>query len=517
MWFVVWFIVLILLSTPLVEAQGISPASRRDRNARLSPEVKHAARSITGREALEHVRWLADDLRDGRLAGTVGGHDSGEYIADRLEEFGILPGGDDGSWFHNFSIPGRDGIHGPVDRGNRLRLLVSDRATREETLQFQSEFLPHPRSPDAVIENSCAFMLEPMQFIEEKERDPIEGKVVVLPVEEPLSDEILEATCEEIARRKGIALLLVGEACRPEPSEVWPPADAQELLPIPVARVHGTGVKKIWKISGRPLQSWKRQSRDDGSLMMNRPFVSLEIRRDGRDHSLGRNVVGRVLGVDPELRDEFIVIGAHYDHVGRGLGSGLSRGDGGEIHNGADDNASGVSALLEVAEAYSLNRLRTRRSILFVAFDAEELGLHGSTAFVSDGGYSPAKIAGMVNMDMISRNDLRTVKVGRRAKDEQLGKIIYDMARVLELEIDETGMDAVLNRSDQAPFLREDIPSVFYFGGFHDDYHKPEDDIDRVNPAKIQNVGRLAFLTSWGLSQMNRAAKESSETDGTDQ
>ncbi|RTZ90213.1 MAG: hypothetical protein DSY92_07450 [Planctomycetota bacterium] len=250
---------------------------------------------------------------------------------------------------------------------------------------------------------------------------------------------------------------------------------------------------------------------------MGKPLVSMEIRRDGRDLSLGRNVVGRLLGTDPDLKYESIVIGAHYDHVGRGRSPGLSLGgEPGEIHNGADDNASGVAALLELAEAYSLNRLRTKRSILFVAFDAEELGMHGSNAFVADSGFKPAQMAAMVNMDMISRNARRVVKVGRRASDEDLGKIIYEMAKLLELQIDETGMDAVLNRSDQAAFLRAGVPSVFFFGGFHEDYHTPFDDVEDLVPGKLQNIARLAFLTSWGLSQLPPRDDDATESAGSD-
>ncbi|MGE4614119.1 MAG: M28 family peptidase, partial [Planctomycetota bacterium] len=122
----------------------------------------------------------------------------------------------------------------------------------------------------------------------------------------------------------------------------------------------------------------------------------------------------------------------------------------------------------------------------------------------------------MVNMDMISRNARRVVKVGRRASDEDLGKIIYEMAKLLELQIDETGMDAVLNRSDQAPFLRAGVPSVFFFGGFHEDYHTPFDDVEDLVPGKLQNIARLAFLTSWGLSQLPPRDDDASESAGSD-
>ncbi len=503
--------------SPFLDAQGIEPSSRRDKNSRIAPDVKHAARSITGREAMEHLRWLADDLREGRLAGSTGASDSAEYIAKRFEEIGVSPAGDAGSWFHNFTIPGRDGVRGSIEKGNRIRLMVSDKASRENLLIFRQEFLPHPRSADVDVAAICAFMLDPLEAWGDRDLDPVVGRFAVLPVEQKISDEDLEMYCEKLKARGAIGLMLVGESCRPSPSEVWPPADAQDLFVLPVIRVHGAGIAKIWKISGRPLSSWTRQSSDEGAVVMGRPHVVMEVRRDGRDMSLGRNVVGRMPGTDPDLRDEFIVVGAHYDHVGRGKSPGLSRGGAsGEIHNGADDNASGVAALLEVAEAYALNRLKTRRTLLFVAFDAEELGLHGSTAFVADGGFDSGSIAGMVNMDMISRNQKRVVKVGRRASDEPLGQIIYEMAKLLELEIDETGMDAVLLRSDQAPFLKKGIPSVFFFGGFHEDYHKPSDDVEDVIPVKLQNVARLAFLTSWGLAQMSAQDDEESESADSD-
>lgn len=498
--------ILVLLATVLpsavAEGQGRSSSSRKSPRERISPEVKHAARSITGRECLEHVVWLADDLREGRLAGSRGSRDSADYIQKSFEMNGLLPGGDDGTWFQNFSIPGRTGIRGTLEKSNRVRFQVSENAIGMQSLEYGTEFLPHPRSPDADLSAMCAYLLEPLQTPAQLERDPIKQHIAVMPGDESVSEEVLAATCTDIANRGGVALFLVGEAYRAGPSEVWPPADVQELLPIPVVRVYGAGIQKLWKISGRPARSWKRQSTDDGAVRMGRPHVTLEVSRAGRDLSLGRNVIGRLLGTDPQLRAEYVVIGAHYDHLGNGLMSGrYPEGSKGEIHNGADDNASGVAGLLELVEAYALNRLRPKRTLIFVAFDAEEMGLHGSNAFVAQGGYPIESIRGMVNLDMIARNDPRVVKVGRRASDESLGEIIQMMARALKLTIDETGMESFLDRSDQAPFLRAGIPAVFFFGGLHDDYHTANDDVKYVSPVKMENIGRLAFLTAWGLLQ----------------
>ncbi|MGE4618481.1 MAG: M20/M25/M40 family metallo-hydrolase [Planctomycetota bacterium] len=496
----------IVFPTSIAEAQRSGRGFQKDR---VSAEVKHAFRSITGRECLEHVTWLADDLREGRLAGSRGSRDSADYIKSIFKQNGLLPGGEEGGWFQNFVIPGRSGFHGPLEAANRVRFFVSENALNETTLEFGTEFLPHPRSLNGDFSAECAYFYEPLQTPDQLERDPVKGNIVVLPVVEPLSAETLDATCADIVKRGGVALFLVENSLPQESAEVWPPAEAQDLLPIPVVRLRGKGVEKLWQISGRPAISWERQSRNDGALRMGRPFVRLEVSREGRDLSQGRNVVGRLLGSDSVLRDEYVIIGAHYDHVGRGKVPGLSRGGQGEIHNGADDNASGVSAMLEIAEAYALNRLRPKRTLIFVAFDAEEMGLHGSNVFVAESGYPIESMVGMINLDMIARNEPRVVKVVRRSSDEDLGRIIQKMAKVLDLTPDETGMESFINRSDQAAFLRAGIPSVFFFGGLHDDYHTSSDEIEDVNPAKMENVGRLAFLTAWDLLQ------QTSEPDGS--
>ncbi len=469
---------------------------------RIDPEVKHATQSVTGRECIDHISWLASDLRGGRLSGTIGAVDSARYVERYFKNQALLPGGADGEWRQEFVIPGRTGQRGPLATSNILRFRVSEEALRSVNLIYGEEFLPHPDSPDAEMSSECAFSLLGLKAVDKRSRDPFEGRIVVMPRAEPLTDPALMELTQELLQRKAVGLILIGPGVEPGNSESdddWA-REPRDLLPIPVVRVFGTGCDKLWKISGRPERSWIFQATDDGPLLMGRPLVALEVRRKGRDLSLGSNVVARFMGSDPQLRSEFVVIGAHYDHVGRGLVEGLSRGGGGEIHNGADDNATGVAALLEIAEAYSLARLRPKRSLLFIAFDAEELGLHGSSAFVASSGYEHSRIHGMINLDMIGRNAIQTVMVGKRSSDVALGNHIYLGADVLGLKVDETGMEAFLDRSDQAPFLRAGIPSVFFFGGLHDDYHMPADDVEGILPEKVSNVARLAFLTSWFLA-----------------
>lgn len=508
-----FLLVSLCLALPL-EAQR--PVGERSVKSRIDQEVKHATQSVTGRECLDHVSWLADDLRGGRLAGTVGAVDAARYIERFFRNQALLPGGADNQWRQGFVIPGRTGQRGPLATSNILRFKVSEEALRSVNLAYGDEFLPHPNSPDVQFSQDCAFTLIALDVIDQLSRDPLEGRIVVLPISEPLSYEALSKLCDEFQQRKSTGLILVGAGATPSDSEsvdAWSRSTGN-LLSIPVVRVFGDGCEKLWKISGRPERSWTFQATDDGPLHMGRPRVDMEIRRQGRDLSLGSNVIARFMGTDPELRSEFVVIGAHYDHVGMGMVEGLSRGGEGEIHNGADDNASGVAALLEIAEAYSLARLRPKRSLLFVAFDAEEMGLHGSSAFVASSGYEQDLFHGMMNLDMIGRNEITTVKVGKRSSDIALGEHISRGAEVLGLTIDEEGMESFLDRSDQAPFLRAGIPSVFFFGGLHDDYHMPADDVEGVLPEKISNVARLAFLTSWFMA--NEAESDSDSGTASD-
>ena len=506
------FLLLLLILFTSLPLAGQRPLGERAGRSKINHEVKHASQSVTGRECRDHVSWLADDARGGRLAGTLGAIDSASYIERYFKNQSLKPGGVDGDWRQNFLIPGRTGQRGSLKTSNLLRLKVSEEALRSVNLEYGSEFLPHPDSPNVILTGDCVFTFGDTAVSDPRGRDPLDDRIVVLPVPEALTRDALIQLCEQFALRNSTGLILVGEGARPadlQQPDLWVQGSG-ERLPIPVVRVFSTGCDKLWKISGRPERSWIFQSTDDGPLLMGRPRVEMEIRREGRDLSLGSNVLARVMGSDPLLRSEFVVIGAHYDHVGRGLIKGLSRGGEGEIHNGADDNASGVAAMLEIAEAYALLSKKPKRSILFIAFDAEELGLHGSSAFVASSGYEHDQLQGMINLDMIGRNDLQSVMVGKRSSDTSLANHLSRSAKALGMTLNEEGMEEFLDRSDQAPFLRAGIPSVFFFGGLHDDYHMPQDDVEMVKPEKISNVARLAFLTSWYMANEVESAEPDS-------
>ena len=202
----------------------------------------------------------------------------------------------------------------------------------------------------------------------------------------------------------------------------------------------------------------------------------------------GRNVIGILEGSDARLRDEFIVIGAHYDHLGRGGFGSLAPESPDAIHNGADDNASGVAALLYAA-ARLAEAPRPARSVLFVAFTGEESGLLGSAQFTRQPAVPLDHIRAMLNMDMVGRlgaGPLIVYGVGTAT----------EWRTVLEAEARQLGLTVAMRRegygpSDHTSFYTNDVPVLHFFTNTHGDYHKPSDDWEKVDAAGLERVARL--------------------------
>lgn len=201
-----------------------------------------------------------------------------------------------------------------------------------------------------------------------------------------------------------------------------------------------------------------------------------------------RNVLGLLRGSDPRLRDQVIVVGAHYDHIGYGTRRN-SRGPIGYIHNGADDNASGTSGLLELAEAFSMLPEPPKRSILFAAWDAEEKGLLGTRHWLARPTVPREHVVFALNMDMIGRlrND-ELVVLGSRT-GYGLRRLICRHNPDLKLRFSWS----LRPNADHWSFFEQDIPVLMLHTGLHDQYHRPGDDAELINNAGIRRVARLAF------------------------
>jgi len=207
-----------------------------------------------------------------------------------------------------------------------------------------------------------------------------------------------------------------------------------------------------------------------------------------------RATVNNVLAYLPGKTDEYIILGAHYDHLGRGTFDSLAPSQIGQIHPGADDNASGTAGLLELARVLAPLKGHLQRGILFASFAGEELGLLGSAAWVKDPTKPLDKAVAMLNMDMIGRIKDNKVYVGGVGTGSTLQKVL-DQARgdsPLKFEISQGGYSS----SDHTSFVTKRIPVLFFFSGLHSDYHKPSDTWDKINPdsaaALVNIVARAA-------------------------
>jgi hypothetical protein len=203
-----------------------------------------------------------------------------------------------------------------------------------------------------------------------------------------------------------------------------------------------------------------------------------------------RNILGLLPGSDPKLKQEYIIVGAHYDHVGYGNDQ-TSYGPVGHIHNGADDNASGVSAVLEIAEAWQACGKPPRRSILFALWDSEEHGLLGSKHWVANPTCPLSAVRVAVNMDMVGRmTDVPLEITGTRTMPG-LRRMLSEHNRETKLKFN--FLWGVKEDSDHWSFYERKIPFIMPFSGFHDDYHRPSDDVDKINFEGIERIAHWMY------------------------
>ena len=239
-----------------------------------------------------------------------------------------------------------------------------------------------------------------------------------------------------------------------------------------------------------------------------RPSVEARLAADlGVETVTAPNVVGMVRGSDARLRDEYVLVSAHMDHLGVGRPV-----DGDSIYNGADDNASGTAAVLEVAEAVAALERKPRRSVIFLTVSGEERGLLGSAWFVRAPPVPLDRIVANINVDMVGRNWKDTISVIGKPYSS-LGALIDSVARVHRPELRMVAVDdqwpgeGFFFRSDHFSFAREGIPAVFFFNGVHEDYHRPSDEAAKIDFAKAARVARLVYESVLAVANAERAPR----------
>ncbi|MGH2567283.1 MAG: M28 family peptidase, partial [Bacteroidota bacterium] len=271
----------------------------------------------------------------------------------------------------------------------------------------------------------------------------------------------------------------------------------------------------------KELQNLIRNTRKPASRVL--PGITLRVVAGLEEiRHTTHNVLGYLEGTDPTLKNEVIVVGAHYDHVGfGGEGSGSLRPDTTAIHNGADDNASGSSGLLELAQAFSARKNELKRGMLFIAFAAEELGLLGSGYYVKNPTVSLERLVTMINMDMIGRLDNRKLIVYGIGTSPGFESLVRkhnarpgaDSLFALRLVPDGFGP------SDHSSFYGKQIPVFHFFTDLHADYHRPSDDWDKINydgmATVVRYVEAIAFELNTSALRPQYAAIEPPRPAGT--
>ena len=450
------------LALPVVALTvALTPAA-----AQSCPDASTLTRGLGG--AMAHVRYLADDRLEGRAVGSEGARCAADYLASQFASLGLEPGGPQGSWFQTFQI--RKGAElGP---GNRL--VVGGR-----TYELGDEWVPLGFSASGSLQHELVYgghlLSSPGNPADEFARIDISERIVVVEWGDPdaphgtslRGDPHFKAT---VAAGRGAAGIVV---LAPEGMDL--PALADETraqLAIPTAMVSGALAETV------------REALVAGADAL----LETDVRITTGD---ARNVVAVIPGASPTLADEYVVVGAHYDHLGLG-GEGSLAPDETAIHNGADDNASGTAALVEIARTLSAGP-RPQRSVVFIAFTGEERGLWGSAHFVDQPTVALEDIVAMLNLDMVGRvvDDAVTVfGFGTAAEwDEVVDAANAEISAPLRVAKAPDGYGP----SDHASFYGKGIPVLHLFSNTHEDYHRPSDDWEKIN---VEGLERVVELTA---------------------
>ena len=439
-------------------------------------------------EILEHIKYLSSDKLEGRFPGSEGSKKAIKYISKNWEAQGVLPAGTK-KYEQPFSYISK------VSLGNRNILRVRNSKSR---YKIKKDFIPIGWSGNGNIDDEVVFVgygfdIDDSLSWNDYINVNVKNKWVLMFLNGPdgnsphspygyhkkLYNKVIAA------RDRGVGGILFMEREEKENNKLKPLVYRQSASSagLPIIQITHAVANNIINDKDKTvadLRSKIDQELASFSFELDRKVsarVNLKFEKE-----TATNVIGFIEGSDPILNKEYIIIGAHYDHLGYGGHmSGSLNPDSMQIHNGADDNASGIAGILELSHKLMTNKKLLGRSIIAICFDAEEKGLLGSKFYTQTPTKDLEQTAIMINMDMIGRLNEKPITVGGVGSAKTLSETIEVVQKNHTLKIDKniSGMD--FGRSDHASFYREDIPVLFFFTGAHQDYHKPSDDWDKID------------------------------------
>jgi hypothetical protein len=473
---------------------------------------------------LQHIKFLSADELKGRNNGSPELEMAGNYIAQQFKAVGLQPGGSSDGWFQPFQL-----IAGlTVGSGNTLSVSAKGRSVN---LALGVSYYPlSATSNDDASKPSTELHSLPVVFAgyglavpgiyDDYSRIDATGKAVLIFSHEPQERDansrlngtraMPQTTLSgkaSLARSRGAKILLiVGDPTHrvdDAPYSLFGSDPDADDVGLPVLRVRREEMQPL--LDAWQLDATARQI--DTDLMprsRDLPDARVEyVEHIAKNRRTVRNVIGVLPGSDPVRATEAIVIGAHYDHVGFGGRLSVSP-DKTEIHNGADDNASGTASIIEIARAAVADRSRFPRTLIFVAFAGEERGLLGSAYYVSEPRMPVESTIAMLNLDMVGRSNGSVDVSGLDAAPSMEADLTAAVtASASPLKVKREGPGA--GRSDDYNFLARRIPAINFFTGFHGDYHRPGDDWEKIDAVGTSQVATLAFELAAALA--NRSSR----------
>ena len=454
---------------------------------------------ITISELYDHIIFLASDSLKGRQPGTNESRIAADYIRNQVKASGFSLSGENG--FQYFDVIKS------VSAGEKNSL-----AFKTTTGVLEQDFIPLSFSENGVVSAQVVFVGYGFDIDEDSlswhdyENLNVEGKWVLVLRSDPETDNSNSPFMSYSSLRKKVlvakdmgaagVLFVSGEKLEKEDELIKLVFDKSlTSAGIPVIHIIRNIADLLLSKSGytvTELEKKLNESRQPNSFEIE-DIVTAET-EIVKHRAKTQNIVAILAGNDPVLKEEFIVFGAHYDHLGfGGPGSGSRRPDTTAVHNGADDNASGVAAILEITEKLAANRKNLKRSLIFVAFGAEEMGILGSKYFTDNPPVNISQISCMFNLDMIGRMDSATNSLTIGGTGTAIG-----LSNMVEKHASNHGLDAKLSPegygpSDHASFYMKDIPVLYFFTNAHEDYHTPADDIDKINFEGEKKIADLVY------------------------
>jgi hypothetical protein len=458
--------------------------------------IDAAAATITEADYLRRVGVIAHDSMAGRDTPSPGLDKTAAWIASELQRFGLRGGAADGSFIQRYPLRSimvdrqRSGLGGGPRRLEFGRDIIPLTVGAEEGearggLVLLSGITDAARAlADNAVRDQHAVLVLAANAAVDQEVFRVVGQIrnagaASVLVTNPAGDDRWAAEAER--------------ALRPDVAQGWGRATPSGMPFRPVLEIRGASLAEL--VRGRGIDLAQLQARAAGAMRVDRVSgltLTLTQRISERDIT-APNVVGVLPGSDPALSDEYVVFSAHMDHVG--IGSPDASGD--SIFNGADDDASGTVAIVEIAEAMAALTTRPRRSTMFLLVSGEEKGLWGSEYFADNPSVPTDRMVADFNTDMVGRNWPDTiVAIGKEHSD--LGATL-ERVNAAHRELGMTAIDdlwpqeSFYTRSDHYNFARKGVPILFFFNGTHEDYHGRDDEPDRIDGEKAARIAKLVF------------------------